>query len=98
MAPRPDTAGVVFPPPLLFLLGFLLGLVLDGALTLQRLPRPPTVVALGALLLLLQAAIGFPAFFAMRKAKTQISPYQPSSTLVTSGVFQWSRNPMYLAM
>jgi protein-S-isoprenylcysteine O-methyltransferase Ste14 len=98
MAPRADTAGVVFPPPLLFLLGFLLGVVLDNTLNLQRLPRPPTVLLLGALLLLLQAVVGFSAFFAMRKAKTQVSPYKPSSALVTSGVFGWSRNPMYLSM
>ncbi|MCR9278462.1 MAG: isoprenylcysteine carboxylmethyltransferase family protein [Pseudomonadaceae bacterium] len=32
------------------------------------------------------------------RAKTNIVPLQPASTLVTDGVFRFSRNPMYLGM
>jgi protein-S-isoprenylcysteine O-methyltransferase Ste14 len=35
---------------------------------------------------------------AFQRAGTTIKPYQESSNLVTSGVFQVSRNPMYLGM
>jgi len=35
-----------------------------------------------------------------RKSQTTINPLQPhkASSLVTEGVFQWSRNPMYVGM
>jgi protein-S-isoprenylcysteine O-methyltransferase Ste14 len=33
---------------------------------------------------------------AFHKAGTTVKPYQESSTLITNGIFQISRNPMYL--
>lgn len=35
---------------------------------------------------------------AFKQARTTIKPFNESSTLVTDGVFQFSRNPMYLGM
>ena len=32
-----------------------------------------------------------------RKARTHIEPWKPSTALVTSGLFSFSRNPIYLA-
>lgn len=32
------------------------------------------------------------------RAQTNIVPFTPASTLVTNGVFRWTRNPMYLGM
>jgi protein-S-isoprenylcysteine O-methyltransferase Ste14 len=98
MKQRDDTAGVLLPPPLLYAGGFLLGIALDWGLSLSRLPRPPWLVAFGALLVLLQALIGFSAFRALRRAQTQVNPYKPSTAVVTSGPYQRSRNPIYLSM
>ncbi len=46
------------------------------------------------------AWIGIASVSAFRKAKTTTNPLTPeaSSSLVVAGVFQWSRNPMYLAL
>ena len=43
---------------------------------------------------------GLPAVLGFRRAKTTVNPLNPeaSTALVTSGVFRWTRNPMYLAM
>jgi protein-S-isoprenylcysteine O-methyltransferase Ste14 len=40
------------------------------------------------------------AFFQFWRARTTINPHRPqsASTLVTSGVYAWTRNPMYLGL
>ncbi|MCZ6757918.1 MAG: isoprenylcysteine carboxylmethyltransferase family protein [Bacteroidetes bacterium] len=45
-----------------------------------------------ALILMLYAAYSF------KRAQTTIKPFQESSALVTSGVYSFTRNPMYLSM
>jgi protein-S-isoprenylcysteine O-methyltransferase Ste14 len=46
------------------------------------------------------AAVGLAAVWSFRRARTTVNPLSPHgcSTLVTSGVFRYSRNPMYLAL
>jgi len=45
-------------------------------------------------------AIELVAFFSFRRARTTINPLRPetSSQLVTAGIYQYSRNPMYVGM
>ena len=38
------------------------------------------------------------AFRALADARTTVRPDRPSSTLVTSGPFRWTRNPIYLGL
>jgi protein-S-isoprenylcysteine O-methyltransferase Ste14 len=33
-----------------------------------------------------------------RRLGTAIIPYKPATRLVTSGIYRWTRNPMYLGM
>jgi protein-S-isoprenylcysteine O-methyltransferase Ste14 len=51
---------------------------------------------LGLLPMLLGLGITLPADQAFHRAKTTVKPFEESSVLVTEGVFQISRNPMYL--
>jgi protein-S-isoprenylcysteine O-methyltransferase Ste14 len=46
------------------------------------------------------AVLALAAFFAFRRAHTTIDPTRPhrASTLVTGGVYRWTRNPMYLSL
>ena len=45
-------------------------------------------------------AIALSAIIAFRKANTTVNPHRPdeSSSLVTSGIYQYTRNPMYLGL
>jgi protein-S-isoprenylcysteine O-methyltransferase Ste14 len=93
-----DTPGVIFPPPLIFLGGLLLGFGLNWGLSLPRLPEPPWSYALGAPLVVLALLLGLSAVRVLRGARTHINPYQPSTAVVTSGPYRWTRNPIYVSM
>ena len=62
----------------------------------------PSVLRWAALLLLVGtgAALGLAGVRTFRSEQTTVNPYRPhaSSTLVTSGVYRHTRNPMYLGL
>jgi len=43
-------------------------------------------------------AVAFWVKFRFDQAGTPIRPFEPSTALVTDGLFAWSRNPVYVAM
>ena len=87
--------GVRLPPPL--------GIVLIAASAelMHRFVWSLTVdfynVALASLFALLATALSAVAFFTFRHFKTNIMPFQPDQHLMTSGIFAYSRNPIYLS-
>lgn len=95
----PPNAGVHFPPPLIYAVVFVLGLLL------QRWHPLPIMINSRAPLLLGAAAFGalylgffLGAFSAFWNARTTIIPNRPASRLVTSGVYRLTRNPMYVSL
>lgn len=92
-----DNAGVRVPPPLIYL-GFLLaGLLYDspwfeGHLAGVGLTAVGGVLAASGLALNLMGAQLF------KKAGSSIMPTKPTSTIITTGVYGYSRNPLYLGM
>ena len=56
--------------------------------------------AASLLLVAAGAAVGLAGVRTFRSARTTVNPYRPhaSSTLVTSGVYRYTRNPMYLGL
>jgi protein-S-isoprenylcysteine O-methyltransferase Ste14 len=42
--------------------------------------------------------LGFAGWYHFRKIKTNINPLKPPGTMVTDGIFRYSRNPMYLGL
>jgi protein-S-isoprenylcysteine O-methyltransferase Ste14 len=51
---------------------------------------------IGALLALAGVGLMAAAVWEMQKARTTVIPRRQASALVTGGIFQWSRNPIYL--
>jgi protein-S-isoprenylcysteine O-methyltransferase Ste14 len=95
-----ETAGVIAPPPLIYL-GFLaLGLVLEFfVVRTQGLDMPSslrwTVVAafgLAGLAVIAAAVLRF------RRAGTPAPPWKPTTAFVAQGIYRFTRNPMYLGM
>jgi protein-S-isoprenylcysteine O-methyltransferase Ste14 len=63
------------------------------------LPLAPRLTAL-AVIAAAAIAVGLSAVWSFRRARTTVNPLSPhaAAVLVTSGVFRFSRNPMYLAL
>ncbi|MGD0708559.1 MAG: isoprenylcysteine carboxylmethyltransferase family protein [Anaerolineaceae bacterium] len=57
---------------------------------------PPLWNLLGILPVVVGVVINLAADGAFRKAGTTVKPFEDSSALVTNGVYQFTRNPMYL--
>ena len=87
-------------PPLALVAAFAVAIALVTVyLPLLRIPVPGHKYAAAALLFvgLLVALVGVLQF---RRAGTTTNPMSPhkASVVVSSGVYRWSRNPMYLGM
>ena len=94
-----DKPGVIAPPPLLFAVAIVLGLLLDRLLPAYVLATLLTFgerVVAGIVLMCAGAGITIPALRGFRSAGTNVEPWKPSITLVSDGIFAWLRNPMYV--
>ena len=92
-----DKAGVVAPPPLIYLGALVFGLLLSRRFPMRFLPRT-MARALGWPLL--GGGVLLLGWFerAMRQADTPSNPYKPVERIATEGPFRYTRNPGYLAM
>src|ERR687885_1010131 len=97
MADDQDNPGGRVPPPLIYLLALLLGLVLDRRLHVPFLPREVARV-LGWPLV--GGGMALAVWFArtMHAADTTLHINKPVSSLVQDGPFRYSRNPGYLSL
>jgi protein-S-isoprenylcysteine O-methyltransferase Ste14 len=97
MADEQDNPGIWVPPPLLYLLALILGLVLDRRAHVPFLSRGVARV-LGWPLV--GGGIALAAWFVrtMRGADTTIRTDKSVSSLVQDGPFRYSRNPGYVAL
>ncbi len=95
-----DNAGVVAPPPLIYAGGLALGLLLHRLLPIKLLTHAPRVLTLvlGSISSGLALTIAILSFRQMRNANTHIDPTQPTNTIVTSGPFRFTRNPIYTSL
>lgn len=89
-----DTAGVAGPPPVIVATPLLVGLGLHRLRPLRLLPK---AIAKPAGVLMLIAGIAGMAWsvVAFRRHETPIEPHKPAENLITSGPFQYTRNPAY---
>ena len=92
-----DKAGVVAPPPLVYLGALIFGLLLNRWFPISFLPRR------------MARSLGWPLFggggvllgwfgWAMRQAETPASPYKAVEPIAPGGPFRYTRNPGYLSM
>jgi protein-S-isoprenylcysteine O-methyltransferase Ste14 len=92
-----DNPGVVAPPPLIYLGAFLIVLVCRWFW-----PIPIDVGSRGLwpglMMIALGAGIAIWGRRTMAAAGTNVNPSRPALTIVSSGPFRFSRNPLYLSL
>ena len=88
---------VIALPPLILGAAIALGLILNYFWPAKVLARS-LAVPLGILIVFVAVAIGLLAVREMVTASTPLDVRKRSTRIVTSGVFQQSRNPIYLGM
>jgi protein-S-isoprenylcysteine O-methyltransferase Ste14 len=94
---EPDNPGIKVPPPLIYLLPLLLGLVLDRKAHLPFLPSG-VVRIVGLHLIGCGGLITGWWRKTMRDADAPVRTDRPVPRLTTAGPFGYSRNPAYLSL
>jgi protein-S-isoprenylcysteine O-methyltransferase Ste14 len=92
-----DNPGINVPPPLIYLLPLVLGLLLDRRRPVSFLPRG-AARGLGWSLLVGGVALNGWFLRTIRKTDVPIRTDKPVPRLTTEGPFRYSRNPSYLAL
>ena len=98
MADTTDTAHVIIRPPLAWALAVLSGLALNWLVPLPFLPADLPVGWLGALVFGLALALFAWAIVTMTRAGSNVPTNRPTTTIVESGPYRFTRNPIYLGM
>lgn len=93
---RPDNAGVIMFPPLLYGLTLATGLVISYFFPYRLLPTA-TALPLGIGLILTGFVIVRAAAGQMNRHKTTINPAGVTTTIVGEGIYRRTRNPMYIS-
>ena len=92
-----DNPGVAVLPPILYGGAFIVVLMLQWIWPL-KIVRQPIAFWLGLALSVPALVIGAWGRRTMHGARTNISPLKPAISLVTSGPYRFSRNPLYVAI
>lgn len=91
---HPNTSRMVHPPvvALLFIvIAYFLGRFISLPLT------APTILRyIGLALMVVGVLLGIGAFIEFQKAHTTLDPHGSTTQLVTSGIYRFTRNPIYL--
>ena len=93
--PEAANLGIV-RPPLVYLTSIALGLVLHFAWPMPLLSRGLSPL-FGGLVILLAIGLFLSAVRTFRTAGTPVPGNRPTTTIVRSGPYRFSRNPIYLA-
>ena len=93
-----DTAQVIIRPPLAWGLAVIAGLALNWLVPLPFLPVDLPAGWLGAMVFILALALVAWAIVTITRAGSNVPTNLPTTTIVASGPYRFTRNPIYLGM
>src|SRR5215510_1747793 len=98
MADTADTANVKVRPPIMWVVAVLAGLLLNWLMPLPFIPAVVPAAWLGAMVFVLALALFAWAIATMSRAGTNVPSTRPTTTIVDTGPFRYTRNPIYVGM
>jgi len=93
-----DTSNAIVRPPLAWALAILAGLGLDWLYPLPFVPVSIPNGWVGGAVFALGFALAVSAIVTIRRAGSRVETVKPTTTIVSSGPYRWTRNPIYLGM
>ncbi len=95
-----DAAAVRFPPPFLYLISIGLGVLAHRFVRPWPVPGVEGLARAAAGLAVVFAGVGlaFAALGLFKRTGQKPEPWKPTPSIVSDGIYRYSRNPMYLAL
>jgi len=91
--------GIYLPPPLLYVFFFLISFLLQRSWPLrQSLLKTTTAQIAGFILIAFYFLIAIPAIKQFAISKNTLVTIKPANSLQTTGIYSFTRNPMYLSL
>ena len=98
MADTTDTTNVIIRPPIAWAVAVLAGLALNWLMPLPFIPAAVPAGGLGAMVFALALALVAWAIVTMTRAGSNVPTSRPTTTIVNTGPYRFTRNPIYLGM
>ena len=94
---KKDNAGVIAPSPAIYLIAILIGIMINYFSPCSFMPKS-FQLPLGLFFLFFALILMALSLREFKKAGTNVNPNKPSTTIITSGPFRYTRNPLYVAL
>ena len=98
MSDTADTANVIIRPPIAWALAVLAGLTLQWVVSLPFMPASVPAGWVGGMVFVLALALFAWAIATMTRAGSNVPTNLPTTTIVETGPYRFTRNPIYLGM
>ncbi len=95
-----DAAAVRFPPPFLYLISIGVGVLAHHFVRPWPLPGLEGLTRAGVGLAVVGAGVGLAvaALGLFKRTGQEPEPWKPSPSILSDGIYRYSRNPMYVAL
>ncbi|MDT3686332.1 MAG: isoprenylcysteine carboxylmethyltransferase family protein [Pseudorhodoplanes sp.] len=98
MSDPADTANVIIRPPIAWALAVLVGLALQWVASLPFLPASVPAGWVGGMVFVLALALLAWGIATITRAGSNVPTNMPATTIVQTGPYRFTRNPIYLGM
>ena len=99
MKNKKDSPGVYIPPPLFYVLAFLAGILLQKKISINdSVFHLQFIKVAGVLFLAISLVFMFTSLRKFFLSKNTLILIKPASSLQTNGIYNISRNPMYVSL